>query len=149
MSMQEDTSKVQRLYPLLYVACHAIHGRELERAGTLSARECAVLSHLHAQPSLSASTLAKHLGLARSTLSEVVLRMVELGFLDALRDERDERRKRLVVTDAGQAALSSVEVLDERKLATVLARLTEHERVTVIEGLDLLAKVVGVGPQRA
>lgn len=140
MPLDEHVSAVQRLYPLLYVACHAVHGRQAEPVGGLSARQCAVLSHLIAQPNLSATEMAQHLGLARSTLSEVVLRLVELRYLDSHADQRDERKRRLVLTEAGRKALSSVSVLDEAKVAAVLSRLTSHERETAVKGLALLAR---------
>jgi DNA-binding MarR family transcriptional regulator len=140
MSITEDVWSVQRLYPKLYVACHSIHGRATATAPTWSATECAILSHLCVEPALSASLLAKHLGLARSTLSEFVSRLVDDGHLESHRDERDERRNRLVVTAAGLAAMSSVAVLDQTKLAAVLSRLTPGERARVIDGLALLAQ---------
>jgi DNA-binding MarR family transcriptional regulator len=113
---------------MLYVACHAVHGRQIEPAGGLSARQCAVLSHLVSQPDLSAAEMSRHLGLARSTLSEVVLRLVELRYLDSYADERDEQKRRLVLTEADRTALSSVPFLDEIKVNAVLSRLTPRER---------------------
>ena len=148
MPIDKDVSTVQRLYPLLYVACHTMHGREKQRAGPLSARECAVLSHLYAEPALSAGKLAGHLGIARSTLSEIVARLLGMRYLRSHRDAHDERRKRLVVTEAGLAALSSVSVLDEMKVAAVLSRLTARERAKVIEGFALVAKAAAFRPAR-
>ena len=149
MSLDEHVSAVQRLYPMLYVACHAVHGRQTEPAGGLSARQCAVLSHLVSQPDLSATEMSRHLGLARSTLSEVVLRLVELRYLDSRADKRDERKRRLVLTEAGRRALSSVSVLDEARVAAVLSRLTSRERERAIEGLALLAKASATAFQPA
>ena len=139
MSLIQDVSSVQRLYPQLYVACHSVHGRAAAVGTALSARECAVLSHLSVDPTLSATSLAKHLGVGRSTLSEIVNRMAGRGYLHSHPDGRDERRNRLTVTSEGIAAMSSVSVLDRAKVAAVLSRLTPQQRLTAIEGLTLLA----------
>ena len=139
MSLTEDALAVERLYPKLYVACHSSHRRVAGVATTLSARECAVLSHLFVDPTVSASCLAKHLGVGRSTMSEVVSRLMAQGFLQSHQHRSDERRRRLCVTAVGIAAMSVVSVLDHEKVATVLSRLTPQERVTAIEGLALLA----------
>lgn len=139
MSLAEDALSVRRLYPKLYVACHSSHGRATGVADALSARDCAVLSHLCVDPALSASRLAKHLGVGRSTLSEVVGRLVEQSFLQSHQDLRDERKRRLTVTPAGVAAMATASVLDHEKVVAVLSRLTPQERFTAIEGLALLA----------
>ena len=144
MRLQDDALAVQRLYPMLYVACLTVHGWETRAAGPLSARECAVLSHLRADPSLSASRLAGHLGVARSTLSEVLAKLLRLRYLESERDFRDERRKRLIVTEDGIGALSSVSVLDRAKVMSALSRLTPREREKVLEGLTLLSKAVAL-----
>lgn len=140
MSLIQDALSVQGLYPKLYVACHSRHGRTTGVVGILSARECAVLSHLYVAPTLAASRLAKHLGVGRSTLSEVVTRLVEQKFLQSQQDQRDERKRRLTVTSAGITAMSTASVLDHEKVVAVLSRLTPQERLAAIEGLALLAK---------
>ena len=145
MSLIQDVLSVQRLYPKLYVACHSAHGRATGVPGSLSARECAVLSHLCIDPTLSASRLAKHLGVGRSTLSEVVGHLVEQSFLLSHQDRRDERKRRLTVTSAGIASLSEASVLDHGRVVAVLSRLTPRERLTAVKGLSLLADVAMPG----
>ena len=117
-------------------------------AGTVSARDCAVLSHVYVDPTLSASRLSKHLGVGRSTLSEVVSHLVEQQFLQSHQDPRDERKKRLTVTAAGIAAMSTASVLDHEKVSAVLSRLTPQERLKAIEGLALLADAAMPVPRR-
>ncbi len=140
MSLIQDVLAVQRLYPKLYVACHTTHGRSSEGTSSVTARECAVLSHLCVDPTLSAARLAKHLGVGRSTLSDVVSHLVEQSFLESRQDPHDERKKRLTVTPDGIAAMSAISVLDSRRVGEVLARLTPDERLKAIEGLALLAE---------
>ena len=140
MSLIQDVLAVQRLYPKLYVACHTTHGRSSEGTSSLTARECAVLSHLCIDPTLSATRLAKHLGVGRSTLSDLVGHLVEQRFLQSHHDPHDERKRRLTVLPHGIAAMSAISVLDGHRVGEVLARLTPDERSKAIEGLTLLAE---------
>ena len=140
MSLIQDVLAVQRLYPKLYVACHTTHGRSNAGTSSLTARECSVLSHLCIDPTLSAARLSKHLGVGRSTLSDVVGHLVEQSFLHSHQDPFDERKMRLTVTPGGMAAMSAISVLDGHRVGEVLARLTPRQRSKAIEGLTLLAE---------
>ena len=140
MSLIQDVFAIQRLYPKLYVACHTTHGRSSDATSSITARECAVLSHLCIDPTLSAARLARHLGVGRSTLSDLTARMVEQKFLRSLQDPHDERKRRLTVLPEGMAAMSAISVLDGHRVGEVLARLTPLQRSKAIEGLTLLAE---------
>ena len=140
MSLIEDVLAIQRLYPKLYVACHTTHGRSSAGSPSLTARECSVLSHLCIDPTLSAARLTKHLGVGRSTLSDLVGHLVEQSFLHSHQDPFDERKMRLTVTPGGMAAMTAISVLDGDRVGEVLARLTPRQRSKAIEGLTLLAE---------
>ncbi len=140
MSLIQDVLAIQRLYPKLYVACHTTHGRSSEGISSITARECAVLSHLCIDPTLSAARLARHLGVGRSTLSDLIGRLVEQSFLRSHQDPHDERQMRLTVLPDGIAAMSAISVLDGQRVSEVLARLTPQQRAKAIEGLTLLAE---------
>ena len=140
MSLIQDVLAIQRLYPKLYVACHTTHGRSSEGTSSVTARECAVMSHLCIDPTLSAARLARHLGVGRSTLSDLIGHLVEQNLLQSHQDPHDERKRRLTVTPDGIAAMSAISVLDGRLVGEVLSRLTPHQRSKAIEGLSLLAQ---------
>ena len=50
------------------------------------------------------TALAEHLALPKSTASVVVKDLERRGFVRRARDERDERRLAIVLSDAGQPA---------------------------------------------
>jgi DNA-binding MarR family transcriptional regulator len=131
---------VQRAYPRIWIACHVEHRTRGEpHPSGLTDRESTLLAHIehdHGAP----SELAQHLGIAKSTLSAHVGRLESLGLIETIVDERDQRRKRLRLTDAGQSAVRRESVLDAARVAEMLAHLTEDDRSAAVNGLALLGE---------
>jgi DNA-binding MarR family transcriptional regulator len=135
-----DVRAVQRAYPQIYLACHVRHRRANSSVDGLSERDGAVLAHLDELQGRRPTDLARHLGIARSTLSATLERLVSLGLLRLAAAPRDRRERRVSLTQAGARALAAASVLDERRLADVLARLSRAERQCAVRGLSLLAR---------
>ncbi len=76
-------SEIQRLYPQIYLACHVDHVRARSTEWRLSARDSALLSHLDRKTGTSPKALAAHLGVASSTLSAAIARLVDLGYISS------------------------------------------------------------------
>jgi DNA-binding MarR family transcriptional regulator len=134
-----DVAAVQHYYPQIYLACHTQHQRRRANAASLTANESSLLAHLaHDQP-LRASTLARHLGVGASTLSAAVKRLTALGYIVRERDPHDQRASALRLSAQGARAMQGSSVLETRRVAAVLAKLTAAERSRAIEGLRLLA----------
>ncbi len=72
--------------------------------------------------------VARHLGSAASTTSELVKRLATRGLVSRRRCEDDERVVRLALTAAGSTALREHTTLDPEKLARGLAALDGAER---------------------
>jgi DNA-binding MarR family transcriptional regulator len=134
---------VQRYYPQIYQACHLRHVRAVSTSFRLSARDSALLSHLDRTRAVTAGRLARHLGVAASTLSAALQRLVSLGYLTRTPRPRDRRRVGLLLTAEGVAAMAATSVLDPRRVAALLAQLTAAEARRAVAGLALLARAAG------
>lgn len=99
--------RIQSAYPRIYLACHSRHQKS-QRDGTL-------LAHLSEREPASQSDLGRHMGVAKSTLSEALFR-----------------------TASRSAAMSSGSVLETERLRTVLEIMTAEERHRAVEGLELI-----------
>jgi DNA-binding MarR family transcriptional regulator len=78
--------------------------------------------------------------LRRNSVSELLRRLEAKGLVARIRDERDERRVLVWLTDSGRAVVSRVgQVLAPDLIAQVMANLSPEERATVIRGVELLA----------
>jgi DNA-binding MarR family transcriptional regulator len=130
--------RIQALYPKIWHACHR-HPRAAAKDGGLTERQSTVLSHLADGTLSRPSELAKHLGVAASTLSEAIDELVELGLVERRRHGDDRRRVDFVVTEAGARALEEGSPLDPIRLAAALEKLAPADRERAVEGLALLA----------
>ncbi len=131
---------VQRYYPQIYLACHVDHVRTKSNRHHLSSHDATLLAHLDEEKPVAAGALAKHLGVAASTLSASLGRLETLGHLARRERAGDRRRIDVMLTAKGARAMAEASVLDRRRLAGVLAELSEAQRVRAVAGLALLAR---------
>ena len=69
MTIERTIQIVQMAYPQVYLACHTRHQRKRTTVHALSGRDSAILAHLDEREGIAPANLARHLGVARSTLS--------------------------------------------------------------------------------
>ncbi|HEX8639628.1 MAG TPA: MarR family transcriptional regulator [Allosphingosinicella sp.] len=138
MDENDHLIDVLRSYPQIYLACHVEHRTRNASASGLTSREASFLTHIEADGT-SPADLARHLGIAPSTLSAALARLEGLGLVRLERDAGDARRKRVQLTQAGRSAIADNSVLDAGRVAALLAAMPEKERRLGVEGLKLLA----------
>jgi len=131
---------IQRAYPKVYLACHVDHVRTKSNRHHLSSHDSALLAHLDESAPTLASDLARHLGVAKSTLSPALQRLEALGCLVRCAAADDRRQHELRLTPAGAIAMSNASVLDTHRVAGVLARLSQRDQRRAVAGLELLAR---------
>ena len=98
----------------------------------------AVLNTLVAEPGLDQRTVGERVGLDRSTIAEVVGRLLRRGLLDKVRAPGDGRRPQLRVTDEGARLHRRLTVRTARMNQVLLAPLDPAERELF---LDLIRRV--------
>ena len=132
--------EIQRLYPLIYLACHVDHVRASSTEWRLSSRDSSILSHLDSKNGMSPKALAAHLKVAPSTLSAAIAKLVDLGYISSDPPPSDKRQRELRLTEKGGEAMAGTSVLDGRRVAALLERLNAADRKRALEGLRLLAR---------
>ena len=137
---EDDVAKVQRLYPQIYVACHNDHIRAASTEWRISSQDASLLVHLDRETGTRPSSLARHLGVAASTLSAALARLEKLGYLSNQPAAKDKRQRELRLTDRGAEAISATSVLNAARVASLLKKLTNEERKAALHGLSLLAR---------
>jgi DNA-binding MarR family transcriptional regulator len=136
----DDVFEIQRLYPQIYIACHNDHIRASSTRWRISSQDASVLVHLDQEAGLRPSALAKHLGVAASTLSATISRLEKLGYLSNTPAENDKRQRELKLTVQGAAAVAATSVLNEERVRALVRKLSPAERELAVRGLGLLAK---------
>jgi DNA-binding MarR family transcriptional regulator len=136
--MEDQIFTIQVAYPRVWHACHRRHRRGATDHKQTSARDAAILAHLDPRAAISAGKLAKHLGIAPSTLSEAVEELERHGYVVRAKSERDRRIVLLVLTKKGRDAVAAESALDAKLLRNVLGRLSASDRDTAVAGLAIL-----------
>lgn len=136
------------IYDLLDTPCHLIR-LALKRAydifleevgGTgLTPPQFSIVLAVHQNPRIKQYDLVKLTGSDRSTVAELVGRLVERGFLVRKRLKDDQRVNRLLTTEEGEASLrnsiSGAATAEER----IIAPIPEDKREDFIVCLKLIA----------
>jgi DNA-binding MarR family transcriptional regulator len=134
MRLERAIRVVQVTYPQVYLACHTRHQRKRSTEHRLSARDSSILAHLDDVNPIAPAQLARHLGIARSTMSEALKRLVALGFV-----ARAGRSAAVVLLENGRRAISDTSVLESARLHAVLASVPARDRALICRGMQLLA----------
>jgi DNA-binding MarR family transcriptional regulator len=141
LTAEAAAKRVARLFPEVYRRYHwaqRVKGAELP----VSRRALEVLQHLHASGPLTVGEQAEHLGLRRNSVSELLQRLESKGLVARIRDERDERRVLVWLTESGRDVVSRIgQVLAPDLLAQTMAALSPEERAIVVRGIELLVSV--------
>lgn len=135
---EKDVRAVQACYPQIYLACHTRHPRSSDEG--ISANDSMILGHLETTASMRAGDLAKHLGVVPSTLSASIKRLARKGLLIKSHGPGDRRVVNLRLSAAGARAMQAGSVLETKRVAAMLARLTTAERHRALDGIALLAR---------
>lgn len=115
--------------------------------GSLTPRQFAVLKAVEGSIEPSQTTLVEMTGIDRSTVADIVRRLVERGLLQRRRTRQDARMYALRLTVKGQAAIRQAEPAAQTTDEKLLSALAPAERRAFI---DALARIVTtIGPIRS
>lgn len=116
----------------------------------LTPRQFAVLVTVSQNEGLSQTRLVEQTGIDRSTLADIVRRMLKKGLLQRRRTREDARAYAVKLTDAGWATLQSALPHTNRVDETILAALPTQHRERFLKDLrgivDALSELQLVAP---
>lgn len=138
MTIDRAVQVVQVCFPQVYLACHTRHQRKRSTEHRLSQRDAAILAHLDERRAMRPSELARHLGVARSTLSEALKRLVRLGFVSAT-SGMSQRTMAVILTPQGVRAIRDTSVLETDRLRAALRTKSARDRAIIVAGMSRLA----------
>ena len=141
MTLDQAIHVVQVGFPQVYLACHTRHQRKRTTEHRLSPRDSSILAHLDERASVTPARLSAHLGIARSTLSEALKRLIALGYVrrKGTRDDEAGRTTAVLLTAKGSRAIRETSVLETSRLRAALESLPPGDLQTVADGMERLA----------
>jgi DNA-binding MarR family transcriptional regulator len=132
-----DQSPSHLLHRVLQIALD-IYTTEMGE-GALTQRQYAVLKALEGTEGLSQSDLVKITGIDRSTMAELVTRMIAKELLSREKSPTDARANLVMISVSGQAALSDMQPKVVAADEKILALLSPPKRESFVK---LLRKIV-------
>lgn len=126
-----DRSPSQLLHRVLQMALD-IYAEEAG-PGAVTQRQFAVLAAVSAQEGLTQSRLVKATGIDRSTLADMVARMIDKGLLTRERSSTDARANTVGLTEAGRETLSAMAPKVSAADSRMLGHLSNGKRENFIK----------------
>ena len=111
--------------------------------GDLTPRQYAVLVTVAGNEGLSQTGLVERTGIDRSTLADIVRRMLKKGLLQRRRTKEDARAYAVKLTEDGRKILKSAEPLSKRVDDRILEALPSKQREQFLEDLAVIVEALG------
>lgn len=115
-------------------------------ASDLTKQQFTVLAAVEQNEGISQTDLVGLTGIDRSTLAEMIRRMIDKGLLDRERTESDQRANAVRIAAAGKKALRSARTANERVEKTLLASLAAGDRTKFLKMLATVASKAETAP---
>jgi DNA-binding MarR family transcriptional regulator len=133
-----DRSPIHLLHRAGQCAGDVFHG---EIGGSeLTPRQYAVLLTVAQNEGLSQTQLVERTGVDRSTLADIVRRMLKKGLLQRRRTKEDARAYAVRLTDEGRRLLDACEPLVKRVEQRILDALPEENRSQFLSDLAVIVE---------
>jgi DNA-binding MarR family transcriptional regulator len=110
--------------------------------GGLTPRQYAVLHTVSHNEGLSQTSLVDKTGIDRSTLADIIRRMLKKGLLARRRTKEDARAYAVKLTDEGWRVLRSAEPVARRVDERILATLSANERERLLQDLNKIVRAL-------
>jgi len=111
--------------------------------GHLTPRQYAVLVAVSQNEGLSQTHLVEKTGVDRSTLADIVRRMLKKGLLQRRRTKDDARAYAVKLTEEGWRVLKATDPVARRVDDKILAALPGQQRERFLQDLSLIVQALG------
>ncbi|MEJ5257405.1 MAG: MarR family transcriptional regulator [Fervidobacterium sp.] len=134
----------KNLEELLRAICFRIrvHGREALKNYSITSAQFDLLQRVYFNGPQTMTKLSQMLGIAKSTTSGLVMRLVRDGFLNRTRDQKDKRIFKVEITVLGEEVIKAVIKKREEYIGTIIRKLPEKKREEIRESLEILYKLM-------
>lgn len=120
---------------------HDLYSKEVGTSGP-TPRQFEVLHVVAQNEGLSQTDLVRHTGIDRSTLADMIARMMKKGLLSRKRTKEDARANAVSITAAGRRMLKSAESKVNKSDNAVLAVLPKTQQSAFMKALTAYAEAL-------
>ena len=120
---------------------HDLYAKEVGSSGP-TPRQFEVLSVVASNSGLSQTDLVGHTGIDRSTLADMIARMIKKGLLSRKRTKEDARANAVSITAAGRRVLKSADAKVNKSDRAVLSVLPKSQQAGFMRALKTYAEAL-------
>lgn len=125
------------------------HSADIEKQLGIPGAQAWVLAELKDSGPLKAGDLAARMSIKPATLSNMLLKLEEQGYLLRQRNMQDQRVVEVLLSDAGQQLMARVDFAPRGWLPEALSRMSGEQLGELSCGLAALLAVMGVADEAA
>lgn len=138
----EQIERIAQLYPVIMRVMGRI--RSVVHEGMdLSYNQYKMLLTIYDKGNCQLNLLARELQIAMSSASEMVDRLVNLGFVYRTVDEENRRQVVIYTTERGEELIRELRRGIVENYRVLLARLSEQDRERLVQAFETLTEVLG------
>ena len=138
----ENIERIAQLYPVIMRVMGRI--RSIVHEGMdLTYNQYKMLLTIYDKGSCHLNLLARELQIAMSSASEMVDRLVNLGFVYRTVDEGNRRQVIIYTTDKGEELIRDLRLGIVENYRTLLAKLPEQDQERLVQSFETLAEILG------
>lgn len=130
--------KIGKWNSILYRYGQNYLGKKMEAYGIGSGQAIFMISLFH-KDGVSQEELANHLKIDKATVAKSLKKLEESGYVTRLTDSADKRAYKVHITEKGQSIRSAMMDAIQIWEATLLAGMTEDEKLMVANLLEKMA----------
>jgi DNA-binding MarR family transcriptional regulator len=138
----ENIERIAQLYPAIIRVMGRIRSM-LHEGMDLSYNQFKMLLAIHDKGTCSLNTLAGELKIAMSSASEMVDKLVNLGFVGRTVDSESRRRVIIFATDQGKQLIGELGEGIVENYRIFLNRLSREDQERLVDALEVLVEILG------
>lgn len=119
-----------------------LHSRELVRTSGLTTPQLLLLQCIKSSGEVSIGALAEEVSLSQATVTSILDRLEQRGFVTRARSTSDKRKVHAYLTDAGRLAIRKAPPLLQENFVKQFKALDEWEQHMIIASLQRVAAMM-------
>lgn len=116
--------------------------RLIKKCG-LTGPQLIVMKEIKKTPDKPISEIARHISLSQATVTSILDRLEQQGFVKRYRSEKDKRKVNLILTEKSENLLQNDPSLLQEEFSSRFDTFEEWEKNMILSSLQRLAKMMG------
>lgn len=119
-----------------------VHSRKLNQNYQLTGPQALVLKKIQASKAITPGELARMVSLSQATISDIIKRLEQRGYVRRIRDHADRRKVMLQITSSGRNVIKTAPPLLQEQFTRRLCRLKDWEQTLLLSSLQRVASLM-------